>query len=258
MIEMLPSPRRGRFLFQIAIGIALCAWGCSTTVTNEGGASGPGMAGAGGAPAVSSPTDPSSEGGGDSGTFVSAGEGGSTVMSTGDGGSGGASSLGACVGGAAPAADAVYATDPAPTLQQVGNTIILRKELSGWPNYGVADSAADVTYNGDVAAWTFQVPDVPFTSATVALSIVADDRTSNPIDAYYCQAWVGDDCLFGGQAPVEHGVPIDEPYTNWSELDLPATAVPGGPLVVTFANPSTMGFDAWLAIDWIELRLTTP
>jgi hypothetical protein len=257
----MPSPNRSRkhlpSVTALAVAIAIGAWGCRSTVTNDT-TSASGSTGVGGGPRTTSAT-----GGGGASATVSTGHGGGSAggssTASGGGGAGGAPNAGTCEGTAAPPANAVSASDPPPTEMQTSTSIVLRKELAGYPNYGVADSACDITYDGDADAWMFQVPNVPISSATLALSVVADDHASVPLDGYFCQVWAGNSCVFGDQAPVMHGAPFNADFSDWSELDVPVTVTPGNFLIVTFANRSTTGVASdWIGIDWIELRLTTP
>jgi hypothetical protein len=136
---------------------------------------------------------------------------------------------------------------------------VLHKELDGYPNYGAADAAADILDDGQTAAWVFTVPNVAITSATLALSLSADDHAAVPISDYTMDLWTQNSCVFSGLAPVTHGMPFASQFTTWSELDLPASVTPGGTFKVTLSNTSMTGDpNDWIAVDWIELRLQGP
>lgn len=136
-------------------------------------------------------------------------------------------------------------------------TIILRKELNGYPNYG-GEGAADVVYEGEAETWTFQVPNVPIASAVLAMSISADDHYDYPLDAYHCEIWGGSACLFADQVPANHGQPFSSIFNDWMESDFPVTVTAGSSFTVTMHNTSTTGGPVhfnYIVTDWIELRI---
>jgi hypothetical protein len=250
---------------------ALALWGCGTSVVDETGSgaasssSTTSPAGSGGATGSMTTTGPLSGTGGNVTTTTTgsggaggggAGPGGAGVGGAGPGGAGAGGSP-ACVGGSPPTPDATAVSDPPEQVTMVSTGTVLHKELDGFPNYGATDTACDVLYDGNAAAWVFTVPNVAFTSATLALSLSADDHASVPIDQYALDVWSDGTCVFAGPAPITHGMPFGSIFTTWSELDLPVTPTPGGTFQVTVANRSMTGSPVdWIAVDWIELRLT--
>jgi hypothetical protein len=175
----------------------------------------------------------------------------STVASVGSGGA-----PPACQSATAPSPNATWYSDPLQLILPMSTSTTLRKDLDGYPSYGVQDGKADIAYDHEPAAWTFQVPNIPFSSATLALSVIADP-SSEPISQYVGEIWAEDVCLFAGNPVPYHGT-YDPNYigTNWTEIDLPVTVTPGTNATITFVNRSnTADPNNWFAIDWIEIRL---
>ena len=78
-----------------------------------------------------------------------------------------------------------YLTNPAPTVTSPQpDTYVLRKELYGYANYGVADDAADVLYSQEAGQWRFDLTCIPgFTGKAVQQALftiagVLDDHYS--------------------------------------------------------------------------------
>lgn len=152
----------------------------------------------------------------------------------------------------------MFASDPVPELSGDADSVVLHKELDGYPNYGTADDAADVLYDGETDRWVFDVPNLSITSVVLAFSMSADAHYQVPISSYAAQIWIGDTCTAELPLPVTHGMPYDDTFYTWTELALPAQATAGTELTVTMTNLSSTADPLdWIAVDWIELRLGT-
>jgi hypothetical protein len=127
-------------------------------------------------------------------------------------------------------------------------------------NYGTGNGTADILYVGGVGAWTFSIPSGTISSATVVMSVAADDGTTGPANGYAFNLW-SDHCgPYANTGNFQHGAPFDSMFTNWTQLSFPAELTPGATYVVTMAN--TTSPDAgdslanWIGIEWIEVRVT--
>jgi len=158
-----------------------------------------------------------------------------------------------CTSSAPPETDASSLTDPLPTeVVNAGVSFVYHKDLSGDPMYG--DSGADLLFSGQVGAWHFGLPTGSFTSAQVAVSLVADDHATGPAVGYTFDIW--SEACHTPTKVLPHGSP-DPGFTNWVEVTEP-TDRKATSLVVTMKNtsdPLTVGPGAWIGVDWIELRL---
>jgi len=99
--------------------------------------------------------------------------------------------------------------------------LVLRKTLDAYKTFG----GYDVAYTGQTARWTFAVPRVSVTSATLVLSMSADDHATLIGDYRYT-------VCSGARAyetPVvlPHGTPAGAAFDNWVEVSVPADVVPG-------------------------------
>jgi hypothetical protein len=131
----------------------------------------------------------------------------------------------------------------------------LLKNLDAYPNYG--PTGADILYDGQVGTWTFSVPSVNIVSATVVVSIVADDHSDTAISGYSFTLASGSGAAYPGIA-LPHGAPYNSQFTNWVSMTEPATPSSDSCFTVAIANTSETGNAAdWIAIDSIELDLVT-
>jgi hypothetical protein len=160
-------------------------------------------------------------------------------------------------GGTPPSPDATYLSDPPATETTTTTGYVLFKQLDAFPNYGATDDAADILYTGDVGSWTFSIPSGTIVSATVVASMVADDGGSAPASDYTFELWSSGCSYESAAGELPHGVPFDSMFSNWVSVTNPAILMPGGSYTVTIQNTSTTGATAWIAIDWIELVVTT-
>lgn len=150
---------------------------------------------------------------------------------------------------------AAWLTDPPATISQDGTTLILHKELSGYGNYGVTDTAADVLYSGETGTWTFSSTGLPpGTAFQFVISGVLDDHDYVPLIDYSMTVEVNGILVFSGSPPslpFVHGLPYGKVFTNWTELPVDAN----GNWSITITNTSAISTSHWIAFDWIELHI---
>jgi hypothetical protein len=172
--------------------------------------------------------------------------------------------LGALVLYAKPAL-AAYITNPPGTVTRNGGVVTIRKELSGYENYG-AEGLADVLYSNETAGWGFDlaaagVAPESVNIAEVRAGLVLDDHYDRPATEYVGAVHVNSNILFEGSFTglgMQHGAPFGEQFTNWQTFSRLVTAPPTGTdwnVIIANNTEGAVGGD-WIAIDWIELRLT--
>jgi len=162
---------------------------------------------------------------------------------------------------AAPAAYAGVYSSPAPTVTVTPDATVLRMDLNGYGNYGVADRGSDILYTGDAHVWTFALPaSLPaFSSAFFRTSLVADDHYNIPLDAYRFAVTVNGQSAYLGAANLPHGNQFAGRFTNWVTRE--DAVLPGAtfPMTLGLRNLSVQPATQrdWIAVDWIELHLVT-
>lgn len=87
-------------------------------------------------------------------------------------------------------------------------------------------------------------------SARLVLSMIADDHATPASDYRYIVQ------SFDTPIPLPHGLPAVAPFTNWIEVAVPVDVTPAETLTVTLTNASRASPHDWIAVQWIELRLT--
>lgn len=139
--------------------------------------------------------------------------------------------------------------------------LVLRKELSGYPNYGNPSGSADILYTGTQGTWTFNLPTllalVLNSARRVELVIrgALDDHYNVPENRYSMTVTFNGTRQNFTQLPFVHGRPSGQRFTNWNELTLNISPRSAGiNNRVTIRNTSNAGDNDWIAIDWIELR----
>jgi hypothetical protein len=150
--------------------------------------------------------------------------------------------------------------DPPPVLSNnpVTATVVLFKELTGYPNYGNPSRNADILYTGNRGSWTFESPAFLFVPgnqrAQIVIRAVLDDHSNVPVNRYSARITVNGNVVHTGRVPLEHGTPSGGIFRNWSELTF---NIPNLRRInrVTIENTSTAGPNDWIAFDWMELRL---
>lgn len=159
------------------------------------------------------------------------------------------------------------AADPPPILSNnppsaVTTALTLRKEMTGYSNYGNPSGNADILYTGNTGTWTFAIP--PFLIAAVnrfrrtelVMRGALDDHYAVPENRYRMTVNVNGTPLNVGPLPFVHGRPAGGQFTNWNQLTMaiPPRAITRNNRIV-IRNTSNAGPDDFIAIDWMELRL---
>lgn len=150
--------------------------------------------------------------------------------------------------------------DPPPILTNnpVTTSVVLFKELSGYPNYGNPSRNADILYTGNRGTWTFDTPAFLFVPgnlrAQIVIRAVLDDHANVPVNRYSARITINGSVVHNGAVPLQHGTPSGGIFTNWRELTF---TIPTQRRVtrVTIENTSTAGANDWIGFDWMELRL---
>lgn len=153
-------------------------------------------------------------------------------------------------------------TSDRPTAVTTNNpavaTLVLFKELSGYPNYGNPSGNADILYTGNVGEWSFELPLfflVPSTfSARLVIRAVLDDHYNVSPDRYSARITLNGTTIHTGRLPLEHGSPAGGRFNNWRNLSFNVSNIRRSNRIV-IANTSNAGPDDWIGLDWMELRL---
>ena len=152
-------------------------------------------------------------------------------------------------------------TDPPPVLSNnpAVTTIVLFKELTGYPNYGNPSGNADILYTGNRGVWTFEIPAFLFVpgalTAQLAIRAVLDDHSWVPVDRYSARITINGISVHTGRLPLEHGKPVGGKFTNWGLLIFNVPNIRRINRVV-IVNTSNTGTDDWIGLDWMEMRLS--
>jgi hypothetical protein len=138
-------------------------------------------------------------------------------------------------------------------------TIVMFKELTGYPNYGNPSGNADILYTGTRGTWTFILPPFLFVPgnmrAQIVIRAVLDDHANVPVSRYSARITVNGTVVHTGPLPLEHGVPAGGRFTNWRSLTYNVPNIRRNNSV-TIVNTSTAGENDWIAFDWMEMRFT--
>ncbi len=150
--------------------------------------------------------------------------------------------------------------DPPPVLSNnpATTSIVLFKQLTGYPNYGNPSRNADILYTGNQGTWTFDSPAfliVPGNQrAQLIIRAVLDDHSSVPVNRYSARITINGTVVHNGPVPLQHGVPPGGMFDNWRDLTFNVPNLRRNNRV-TIVNTSTAGQGDWMAFDWMELRL---
>lgn len=144
---------------------------------------------------------------------------------------------------------ATFQSDAPAVMQRNGNGLVLRKTLDAYKTFG----CYDVAYTSQMARWTFEVPEAKILSATLVLSMSADDHAT-AIRQYRYRVRAGED-TYGTPSELHHGLPMNAPFDNWTDVTVPARVASGETFVVTLFNDAYAEPLDWIAVKWIELRL---
>jgi len=151
-------------------------------------------------------------------------------------------------------------TDPPPVLSDnpAVTTVVLFKELTGYPNYGNPSGNADILYTGNRGVWNFQIPAYLFVpgalGAQLAIRAVLDDHSNVPADRYSARITINGTQVHTGHVPLEHGRPVGGKFTNWSLLTFNVPNLRRNNRIV-IVNTSNTGNSDWIGLDWMEMRL---
>lgn len=150
--------------------------------------------------------------------------------------------------------------DPPPVLSNnpVTNTIVLFKELTGYPNYGNPSGNADILYTGNRGTWTFDIPNAVLLflqnfRARLIIRAVLDDHQNVATSRYSATIRANNAVLHTGALPLEHGTPRGGKFTNWRLLTFDVSNIRRRNQIV-ISNTSSAGPDDWIGFDWMELR----
>ncbi|SET78073.1 hypothetical protein SAMN05660297_03481 [Natronincola peptidivorans] len=136
-------------------------------------------------------------------------------------------------------------------------SLVLFKELSGFPNYGNPSGNADILYRGNRGVWTFEVPAFFFIPgllrAQLYIRAVLDDRAATPVPQYSATISINGRVVHRGPVPLEHGRSFGQIFVNWRTLifDVPDIRRINR-IVIT--NTSTGLANDWIGLDWMEMR----
>ena len=160
---------------------------------------------------------------------------------------------------------AVFNTDPTATVTPVAGGFVLRKELGGFGNYGVADGRSDILYSPEDDQWNFDMSVISdgIVSATAVISLVLDDHYGRPESQYVGTITLNGTQVFSGgfsTLGVSHGVPFGGIFTNWQSVSFAFSDLAPSTYTVAIDNNTTGPlFGDWIAIDFIEIHVeTTP
>ncbi|MFU0800526.1 MAG: CBM6 domain-containing protein [Xylanivirga thermophila] len=153
--------------------------------------------------------------------------------------------------------------DPPPILSNnpAIPVIVLRKEMTGYPNYGNPSGNADILYTGNRGVWTFELPSwlLFFVggNAQLIISAVLDDHTGVPANRYSARIIINGSIVHDGPVPLVHGRPEGQQFNNWRLLNFTIPNLRRNNRVV-IQNTSRAGADDWIAIDWMEIGIMGP
>ncbi len=147
-------------------------------------------------------------------------------------------------------------TNPNPST-----ALILRKELSGYPNYGNPSRNADILYTGTQGVWTFQLPTFlspvlnRFRRIELVIRGALDDHYNVNRNLYRMTVNINGFRQNYNPVPFVHGRPAGQMFNNWQDLTI---NIPRGNVRrdnrVTIRNTSNAGESDFIAFDWMEMR----
>jgi hypothetical protein len=199
----------------------------------------------------------------DAQTPTDTGVGGAVEDATDAGGGVGGGDSAACPFSTPPAANTnTHLSDPSWTQTATSTGYVLHKTLNGYPNYGAGDGTSDILYaGGGTGAWGFNIPGAAVWSATLVVSVVADDGAGGQATGYSFNLWSNACGPFSNVANFQHGTPFASQFTDWTQISVPVNLTPGGTYQVTMENTTAPNAGdsptSWIGIEWIEIRATT-
>lgn len=157
---------------------------------------------------------------------------------------------------------AMTQADPPPLISNnpVTANVVLRKELTAYPNYGNPSRNADILYTGNTGTWTIESPAFLFVPgrqrAQIIIRAVLDDHSNVPVNLYSARITINGIVVHNGRVPLEHGTPAGGIFTNWRDLTFNINN-PRRANRITIENTSSAGPNDWIGLDWMEMRLST-
>lgn len=148
-------------------------------------------------------------------------------------------------------------TNPAPST-----ALILRKELSGYPNYGNPSGNADILYTGNQGVWTFPLGAFlspafnRFRRIELVVRGALDDHYNVNENRYSMTVNVNGFRQNYNPTPFVHGRPAGQRFDNWKELviNIPRNNVTRNNRVTIRNTSSNLGESDFIAFDWMEMR----
>lgn len=140
----------------------------------------------------------------------------------------------------------------------IQTSIVLFKELTGYPNYGNPSNNADILYTGNRGVWTFDTGAFGMVSnkmrAQVIIRASLDDHSNVPTNRYSATIEINGSAVHTGPLPLTHGSPEGQKFKNWKSLKFNISNLRQNNRIV-ITNTSNANQNDWIAFDWIEIRL---
>jgi hypothetical protein len=137
-------------------------------------------------------------------------------------------------------------------------SVVLFKELTGYPNYGNPSRNADILYTRNRGTWTFDTPAFLLVAGNLrpqlTIRAVLDDHSQVPVNRYSLRITINGVVVHNGRVNLPHGAPAGGMFTNWRELIFNVPNI-RRTTTITIENTSNTGPNDWIAFDWMELRL---
>lgn len=158
---------------------------------------------------------------------------------------------------------ATLTTDDPATVTPVTGGFVLRKELSGVNNYGVADGKSDILYSLEDDQWNFDMSVISdkIVSATAVISLVLDDHYGRAETEYVGAITLNGREVFSGgfsSLGVTHGRPHDAVFDNWKIVSFSFSHLAPSTYTVAIDNNTTGApMKDWIGIDFIEIHVET-
>jgi hypothetical protein len=156
-------------------------------------------------------------------------------------------------------------SDPPPILSNPAPSVsmVFKKELSGYPNYGNPSGNADILYTNNRGTWAFNLLSfLPIgiggsRRAQLVIRGALDDHYNVSENLYRAAVTFNGARVHNGPVPFVHGRPFGQMFENWRELilDIPPGIFRINNRVV-IENTSNAGDNDFMALDWMEIRFT--
>jgi len=178
------------------------------------------------------------------------------------------------MGGVAEAALITLHTDTdISAVNLVDDTIVFRKELSGFGGYGVADGRSDILYTGEAQTWSFDYEKIlaleayssilsginigDYLYADITASLVLDDHYNDnvPTTNYSVDISINTVSQDTSSLVLNHGSPHGGVFQNWTSSVFDASEY-SNPFGIKINNTSDTSSTDWIGIDYLELTLS--